>query len=205
MLVIFLAAFSTGLKAQRISRDLNVDLLINQAGYVTGSGKTIITKGTLTSQFKVIDLETGNVAFSGSFKPYPGDFGAYSAGDFTALTREGHYYVQCDTLRSFPFEISPGAYRPAMDKIVGYFSRQRCGSSTTGYLSPCHIDDGVRMDNGKHQDVTGGWHDASDLRKWVGATIYGMIGLSKTYELLDKDDNARKKFWTSLCGGISIS
>ena len=70
-----------------------------------------------------------------------------------------------------------------MDLIVKYFSLQRCGGSTTGYLSPCHIDDGIRMDNGKHQDVSGGWHDASDLRKWVSATIYGMIGLGKTLEL----------------------
>ncbi len=58
-----------------------------------------------------------------------------------------------------------------MALIVKYFSLQRCGSSTTGYLSPCHLDDGIRMDNGRRQDVTGGWHDASDLRKWVGATI----------------------------------
>ncbi len=32
-------------QAQRISRDLNVDLLINQAGYVPHAGKTIVTKG----------------------------------------------------------------------------------------------------------------------------------------------------------------
>ena len=47
-------------------------------------------------------------------------------------------------------------------------------------MSPCHLDDGIRMDNGKHLDVTGGWHDASDLRKWVDATIYAMIGMAKT-------------------------
>ena len=88
-----------------------------------------------------------------------------------------------------------------MDLIVSYFSRQRCGSSTTGYLSPCHIDDGVRMDNGKHQDVTGGWHDASDLRKWVDATIYGMIGLSKTYELQNQPNNNREKILEELMWG----
>lgn len=198
---LLIASGNADLKAQRISRDLNVDLLINQAGYVSGSGKTIVTKGTVTSPFRIIDLATGKIAFSGSFKPRPGDFGAYSAGDFSSLTKEGHYYVQCDTLRSYPFEISPGAYRQILDKIVSYFSLQRCGSSTTGYLSPCHLDNGVRMDNGKHQDVTGGWHDASDLRKWVGATIYGMIGLSKTYELVDKDDPARSKILDELMWG----
>jgi Glycosyl hydrolase family 9/Cellulase N-terminal ig-like domain len=188
-------------QAQRISRDLNVDLLINQTGYVPLAGKTIVTKGVNTTQFDVVDLVTREVAYSGSFKPNPGDFGAYSTGDFSSLIREGHYYVRCDTLRSYPFEISASAYKQTMNKIVGYFSLQRCGSSTTGYLSPCHLDDGVRIDNGKHQDVTGGWHDASDLRKWVGATIYGMIGLSKTFELLDPMDPLRGKILDELMWG----
>ncbi len=154
-----------------------------------------------SAHFDVVDLVTRKVAYSGSFKPCPGDFGAYSTGDFSSLIKEGHYYVKCDTLRSYPFEISASAYQQTMNKIVGYFSLQRCGSSTTGYLSPCHLDDGVRMDNGKHQDVTGGWHDASDLRKWVGATIYGMIGLSKTFELLDPGNPAREKILDELMWG----
>ena len=88
-----------------------------------------------------------------------------------------------------------------MNLIVTYFSLQRCGSSTTGYLSPCHLDDGIRLDNGKHQDVTGGWHDASDLRKWVEATIYGMIGLGKTYELHDEKNKTREKILDELMWG----
>ena len=70
-----------------------------------------------------------------------------------------------------------------MNDVLNYFSKQRCGPSTTGYLAPCHTDDGLRFDNGKHQDVSGGWHDASDLRKWVSATIYGVIGLARAYDL----------------------
>jgi hypothetical protein len=50
-------------------------------------------------------------------------------------------------------------------------------------------------------DVTGGWHDASDLRKWIGATIYGMIGLSKTYELLDEKNTNREKILDELMWG----
>jgi hypothetical protein len=67
---------------------------------------------------------------------------------------------------------------------------KRCGPSETGYLAPCHCDDAVRLDNGKHQETTGGWHDASDLRKWVGATIHGMIGLAQVYELTATIDPA---------------
>jgi hypothetical protein len=189
------------LNCQRLSRDLNVDLLVNQVGYVPQAGKNFVAKGKTNGKFKVIDLETQKVVLTGVIRPNPDDFGEYSVGDFSALTREGHFYIKSDTLRSFPFQISKTIYRSPMNLIVGYFSLQRCGSSTTGYLSPCHIDDGIRMDNGKHQDVTGGWHDASDLRKWVGATIYGMVGLSKTYELLDEKNPDRQKILDELMWG----
>ena len=193
--------YTAGATAQGISRDLNVDLLINHAGYLPDAGKSVVARGTVAGSFEVIDLVSQNVVFTGTLKPFSCDFGNYSTGDFSGLTKEGHYYVKCDTLRSYPFKISPAAYRMAINLITGYFSLQRCGSSTTGYLSPCHLDDGVRMDNGKHQDVTGGWHDASDLRKWVSATIYGMLGLSKTYELMDEADPSRTAVLDELMWG----
>ena len=179
------------LNGQRLSRDLNVDLLVNQVGYVPHAGKSVVTHGLTTAEFDVIDIVTQKVVYTGVLQPGPDDIGEYSVGDFSSLTKEGHYYIKSDTLRSYPFEISKTIYQSPMDLIVGYFSKQRCGASTTGYLSPCHLDDGIRMDNGRHQDVTGGWHDASDLRKWVGATIYGMLGLGKIYELQDKNSPKR--------------
>jgi hypothetical protein len=199
LILIFIGPVS--LQAQRLSRDLNVDLLINQVGYVPNAGKTVITKGSAERRFEIVNLENQQVVYEGNLKSNSCDFGEYSVGDFSSLTQEGYYYIKSDTLRSYPFQISQKIYQLPIDLIVGYFSLQRCGSSTTGYLSPCHLDDGVRMDNGEHQDVTGGWHDASDLRKWVGATIYGMIGLSKTYELLDKKDPEREKILDELMWG----
>jgi hypothetical protein len=196
---IFIAAF--GAKAQRFTRDLHVDLLVNHAGYVPEASKTVVVKGLINKDFEVINTSTGQVAFKGAFKPAAGDFGDYSTGDFSAVKQTGTYYVKTDTVRSFPFRISPVAYRSAMDMIVGYFSLQRCGPSETGYMAPCHTDDGVRLDNGQHQDVIGGWHDASDLRKWVSATIYGMIGLSRVYELLDAGDPMLDKIYDELLWG----
>jgi hypothetical protein len=202
-LVITSAFFFTEneLPAQKISRDLNVNLLINHAGYVPEASKKVITKGITSGQFSVIEITSMKAVLTGNFKPASGDFGEYSTGDFSSLKKEGHYYIRYDTLRSFPFVVSANSYRNAMDMIVKYFSMQRCGASTTGYLTPCHTDDGIRMDNGKHQDVSGGWHDASDLRKWVGATIYGMIGLSRAYELDAKSDNNRRKTLEELYWG----
>lgn len=201
IVTILIVTVNTVLNAQEISRDLNVDLLINHAGYNPGASKTVVAKGVIDSRFNIVDISSMKTVYSGSFRTVNGDFGVYSAGDFSSLNKEGQYYIVCDTLRSFPFSVSSSAYRPAMDLIVKYFSMQRCGASTTGYLTPCHTDDGIRMDNGRHQDVSGGWHDASDLRKWVGATIYGMIGLSKTYELDSKKDNNRSRILEELLWG----
>ena len=189
------------LHAQTYTRDTKVDLLVNQVGYVPGAGKTVIAKELKSHKFEVLNVETQQVVFEGNFSLNKCDFGEYFIGDFSALKQEGHYYIKSDVQRSFPFRISEKIYRSPMSLIVNYFSLQRCGASETGFLSPCHIDDGVRIDNGKHQDLTGGWHDASDLRKWVSATIYGMIGLSKTYELLADNDSERDKIYDELLWG----
>jgi len=183
ILVFLICLPLSGNYSQRLSRDLNVDLLINHLGYLPEAAKYCVTRGDTGRIFEVIEAQTQKVVFSGKLTPKPGDFGSYLIGEFTNVKAEGTYYIKSDTLRSYPFRVAKNAYSPAMDAILNYFSLQRCGASTTGYLTPCHLDDGVRLDNGKHKDVTGGWHDASDLRKWVSATIYGMIGLEKAYWL----------------------
>jgi len=171
------------LSAQRLSRDYQVTLLTNQVGYLPSSSKTCLLKTSTSTPFEVIEITSGKVVYNGTLEPTDGDFGKYAVGDFSKLAKEGRYYLRADTVRSYPFTISKNVYQPHMNNVVNYFSKQRCGASATGYLSPCHTDDGLRFDNGKHQDVSGGWHDASDLRKWVSATIYGVIGLARVYNL----------------------
>jgi hypothetical protein len=169
--------------AQRLSRDYSMGFITNQVGYLPGSTKTCLAKGTDKRDFDVVEISSGKVVFHGTLTPRQGDFGTYGVADFSSVTKEGRYYLRADTIRSYPFRISANAYQPEMDLVLKYFSLQRCGASQTGYLAPCHLDDGIRFDNGKHQDVTGGWHDASDLRKWVSATIYGVVGLARAYSL----------------------
>lgn len=184
--ILFILNFTVGynaLQAQRLSRDQQILLLTNQVGYLPSSTKTCLLKGTEKRDFEVVEITSGRVAHQGTLIPQKGDFGTYLTADFSQVVKEGRYYLRADTLRSFPFSIYNSVYQPEMNMVVNYFSRQRCGASTSGYLSPCHIDDGIRIDNGKHQDVTGGWHDASDLRKWVSATMYGVIGLARAYNL----------------------
>ena len=122
-------------------------------------------------------------ALEGTTHPQPGDLGDYSVGDFSRFTRPGSYLLRTAG-GSAAIEIGPDVYIPAIRACIGYFARQRCGNSTTGFRAPCHLDDGRRSDTGEHRDVTGGWHDACDLRKWVDATLYGMIGLGRTLAAL---------------------
>jgi hypothetical protein len=166
------------------SRDLQVDIAVNQVGFIPSVLKKCVITVEEKTEFRVIKLETGQVVYKADLHISNGDFGRYGVGDFSAVELPGTYYIKAGGSLSYPFRIGHDVYDHVLQTIVRYFSLQRCGPSTTGYLAPCHLDDGVRLDNGKHQDVTGGWHDASDLRKWVGATIYAMIGLARLYEVL---------------------
>ncbi len=156
--VFLLSIASQELNAQALSRDLDVSVLINQVGHMPDAEKYCIVKGEVKRDFEVIDLKTLEVVYRGVLQPHHGDFGIHLKGDFSSLSHEGHYYIKSGTSRSFPFEISDSIYHNPMDLIVHYFTRQRCGPSTTGYLAPCHVDDGIRLDNGKHQDVSAGCH-----------------------------------------------
>ena len=60
---------------------------------------------------------------------------------------------------------------------MGYYRWQRCGVAVPNMHAGCHLDDARRRDTGERVDVSGGWHDAGDLRKWMSATLLNGIGL----------------------------
>src|SRR5690349_10028192 len=155
---------SSSLPAQSFSRDLQVDVYVNQVGFVPDAHKRcVVPNDPGARQFQIIKLESQQVIFTGQLSEATGDFGHFLAGDFSSLKTTGTYCIRAGSHRSYPFRISGDAYSRLLETMVWYFALQRCGPSTTGYLAPCHLHDGVRLDNGEHQDVTGGWHDASDL------------------------------------------
>jgi hypothetical protein len=181
-------------------RDLQVDVTVNQIGFAPEASKKCVLKAPGPERFEVIRTNDQKVVFSGPLVASNGDFGGFLVGDFSSVKEVDTYYIKAGQSRSYPLRISREVYGDAIGTIVGYFALQRCGPSETGYLAPCHCDDAVRLDNGKHQDTTGGWHDASDLRKWVGATIHGMIGLAQVYDLTP-DESMRRRILEELRWG----
>ncbi|MBN1999256.1 glycoside hydrolase family 9 protein [candidate division KSB1 bacterium] len=181
------------------TRDLNINISVNQIGYLNGAVKKCVASTNRDSVFHVVDTEHNKIVFTGKLLPQKKDFGTFSVGDFSMVVKDGVYYLRTRSGRSWPFRIGTDVYNQLILGILVYFQKQRCGPSTTGYLAPCHLDDGIRLDNGRHVNVTGGWHDASDLRKWVGATIFGMIGLGQLYDMnlpgIDKTLIQKELLW----------
>ncbi len=56
-------------QAQRLSRDLNMGLLVNQAGYLPTAGKFCVARGIVTRPFEVVSLETQKVVLKGILQP----------------------------------------------------------------------------------------------------------------------------------------
>lgn len=159
-------------------------ILINHVGFAPKAAKIALLRGPVSGAFTVVDTADGQIVHRGTLQPRGGDLGHWSMADFSTLEKPGRYQLVVGNVRSATFDISADIYQPAIEAAVRYFAIQRCGDSKTGYAGPCHLDDGVRRDNHQRRDVTGGWHDACDVRKWVTATIYGMIGLSRTLAVL---------------------
>ena len=154
-------------------------VILNHVGYIPNGSKFFLQDRAVAGPFYVIDAATRSIVYRGKSKVVHGEFGAFATGQFSNFTTEGTYVLKVGGANSEPFKIGADAYSDSIQNGIDYFSSQRCGNSTTGYHSPCHLDDGRRLDNGAHQDVTGGWHDACDVRKWVDSTIYGMVGLTR--------------------------
>jgi hypothetical protein len=175
--------------------ELSTEILVNHAGYLPGSAKICLIKDVKSTKFSVVNVQTGKKAYQGTLETRNGIIGEYLVGDFSDLKDQGMYQVLIGKIKSTIFGISDTIYEDAIHKCVTYFSIQRCGASTTGYAAPCHIDDGRRLDTGPgwptkpYLDVSGGWHDAGDYRKWVAFTLYGMMGLNKVAQLMGPDWN----------------
>lgn len=115
-------------------------------------------------------------------------FDSYLKGDFSSVIRPGFYRVvarvdgtpvQEVTDYSYPFLIHDEAYALLPEAFLEYLHAQRCGEAVAGYHGPCHLDDGIRSDNGQYIDTRGGWHDAGDCRKWMAYTPLPIRGLHR--------------------------
>lgn len=157
------------LKAHVLGRDFASDaracIRTNHLGYMPAAPKFAVLEGDGLPEeleFCLVACASGRTALRQRLYAQQGDFGRAMVFDFSQVREQGSYYVSAGGFRSYPIRIGMNVLDEVVSAPVEYFAAQRCGPSETGYLSPCHLEVGIRSDNGQHQDVSGGWHDASD-------------------------------------------
>ncbi len=163
--------------------DAQPKILFNILGYCPQNAKRLLFPASTKARVVVVNEATQQIELQVEATPVRGDMGSFAAVDVSQLKDNGQYIVRAG-VTSANIRVHADAHLQAIAAGVHYFARQRCGDEHKGYNSPCHLDDGKRNDDGRHRDVRGGWHDACDLRKWVDATIYGVIGLTQAMETL---------------------
>jgi hypothetical protein len=175
------AALATEARVQKLTAPPKPAIALNHVGFQPKARKTLIyrlTGGPAPTEFSLRSTSSHlGVRFSRPLVKAGGELGDCLLGDFSDFAREGMYQITVGDERSVPFFIRPEAWRRALAKAVGYVSLQRCGIEVPGFHPACHLDDARRRDNGEHVDVTGGWHDAGDARKWMTATMNNGFGL----------------------------
>jgi hypothetical protein len=157
-------------------------IALNHLGFLPGARKTVIFRYSGEdgpADFQIRDIAGGAAAVRQTLplKRETSDVIDCLVGDFSAIQREGMYQISIAGELGTPFFIRPDVWRRTLPKAAGYYRYQRCGVEVPGVHPACHLDDARRRDNGQQVDVTGGWHDAGDLRKWIDATLLNAIGL----------------------------
>ncbi|MBI2826758.1 MAG: glycoside hydrolase family 9 protein [Planctomycetia bacterium] len=169
----------------------------NQVGYELAGPKSLVVASNFfpahhsTIHCQIVTVDGGRTAWSGEAAcagrmhgGRPDDWGWYFwRVDFSDLAAAGAYRAVAKigevAAESPPFHVESGALlqRTARD-AVDFFFVQRCGFDVPGWHKACHLDD-ANLADGRHVDVTGGWHSAGDYNKpmWVfgdGAAAYAL-------------------------------
>jgi len=165
------------------------NILVNHAGFKPNGFKQCVVPDTSIKEFLVMDAVSHKSMFSGKLIKQICEFGTFSKGDFSNFTKEGKYYLQSISYKSEEFKISEKVYDECIKLHLNAFNLQRAGDPNKGWAKGKHLDDGKRKDNKKHKDVTGGWYDACDLRKWA----YTIVGLNGLCEIASQYPDANLK------------
>ncbi len=159
---------------------MTTKMCINHVGFPPAGAKHVVIVNPPKPEFVVnADIWGDQVVFRGPLKRVNGELGDAWVGDFSAVRADGLYEILCGETKSRPFSVHKEIYDQPLRTLFNYYPIQRCGDSLSGWHAPCHLQDAKRADTGEPVDLTGGWHQSCDLRKWITGTPYGLLGLAQ--------------------------
>lgn len=179
-------------QVEKLTAGARPAIALNHLGFQPGAKKILVYRLTDGSAPAVFDLREVSgypkrFAVTRPLKKVVADFGPVMIGDFSDVAKPGMYQVTVGEERSVQFFIRPNVWKRTLPKAVSYHYAQRCGVAVPGVHPACHLDDARRRDSGEYIDLTGGWHDAGDLRKWMTATMMNGFGLLHLARNLDNN------------------
>ncbi len=165
---------------------------INQVGYKPDDEKVATVTNTEATSFDVVDVESGETVYTGSFGETGYDAASkssYMLGDFSSVTEAGTYKIVLDTGdESFEFAIEDTVYDDIYNDVILMLYNQRCGTDLDSSISgeyahvACHTDEALIYGTDTYIDVSGGWHDAGDYGRYVVSGAKTVADLFLTYE-----------------------
>lgn len=166
---------------------MELKILINHVGYLTHGPKFFVVEHPRTDTFTLLDRNTLRPIYEGRLRRVSGDLGDAFVGDFSDFTQSGAYLIECPgfmfeyPVRSQVVVISDVLYHMPIRTISRYFTLQRCGNTYENWCGPCHGEDAFCEHLGQDRDLTGGWHQSCDLRKWVQSSSWAFYALEDLY------------------------
>lgn len=164
-------------------------IYINHIGFQCNAKKELVVDACGVREFIVQDMskvikevigecENWKSVMRGRFFPVSSHMGDYMVGDFSELKTPGLYRIYIPKLKinSSQFFISDGVFTHFPRLFLDHIHSWRSGNFQNFLRGPSHLDDAIRSDTSEQVDVTGGWYDAGDLRKWMVHTNLPAIG-----------------------------
>lgn len=177
----------------------------SMSGYLTNGHKTAVVNRThIGKPYSIIDIDKGKAILSGKVASSAGSIGTLGVIDFSALTQQGSYRIEVDSILSEPFPIGNDIFQPSAWRVLNYIFCQRCGCEVRGIHDACHSD--LYADyNGRSFSYGGGWHDAGDLSQQTLQTAdvaFALLEASERYKHINKDLSERLK--EEACWGLKF-
>lgn len=190
VMVVVVLGISAILAGTAVADD-DIFIRANQIGYGPEEAKLAIafSQAALPPDFELVSID-GRIAFKGEARAVTnapwGEFDHHADLDFSSFRRPGDYVLKMGKAQSLPLHIGPGNYAALPSTLLEFMRQQRCGYNP--WLGTnCHLLDGRTaygpLTNGTPIDVTGGWHDAGDMLKYLLTSGNATAQMLLAYEL----------------------
>lgn len=172
-------------------------IYLNQVGYLCHAKK--VATATKAGIYQVLDACSGQVlceveAVAKGFDEAAGE--ETFEVDFSAVTKEGKYYLAGADEKSHSFEVAVQPYRVLHKDLMKALYFQRCGCALEEKYAgvythaACHtkpvvlLEDYVaKTENPQTFDMCGGWHDAGDFGRYSTAAAVALGHILYAYDL----------------------